>query len=147
MAKKKTSQTPNQHLKVPEELARIDALRKKLAGTDRDDHLDLLDQWEQKVKQASIMLALRGHEGIEMILKRAEQELREIDEVLGNSKPTDFSPDGLAKYAFEQKALYDRRELWEWFRSLFTDAKRQIQEVQYDLDTEDELEKNSTEGV
>lgn len=129
-------------LGVPPELARIDALREKLSGTDRDDHVADIDAWERKVKKSAILLSLQKHEGIQMILDRIDEECAEIDEALRLGKPTDFSPDGMAKYVYVQKALFDRRELWEWFRSLFTDAKRDIKEVQGDLDVQ-ELEEEA----
>lgn len=125
-------------LGVPPELARIAALRAKLAGTDRDDHLAELDIWETKVKKAAILLSLQGHEGIQILLDHANQELRDIDEVLREgSKPKLLSPEGSMTHTMEQWALFERKELWEWLRSLFTDAKRDIREVGRDLDMQE----------
>lgn len=147
MASKRSS-PKNQVLKVPDELQRIADLRARLAGTDRDDHLDLLDSWEKKVKKAFIFLSLERHEGVGILLDKCDQELEDIDEVLrAGSKPKELSPDGAMAYTMEQYALHQRKELWEWLRSLFTDAKRDIREVKLDLDGEDALEEESGLGI
>ncbi len=130
MAKKQES-----HLVIPPELQRISKLRERL--TDSQD-LQKLKEWEDKAKKSIILLSLQGHEGISMILKEAEQEIKDIATVIHNSKPTDLSPDGMAKYAHEQHALCSRKELWLWFRGLFTTAKMDLKAVQEDLDLEEE---------
>lgn len=131
-------------LQVPPELARIAALRKQLTGTDRDDQLKELDTWETKVKKAAILLSLQNHEGIQMIIDRADEELGNIERVLlEGSKPKELSPDGAMQHTMEQWAIYEKKELWEWFRGLFTDAARDIREVRQDLDLNEQQEEES----
>lgn len=126
-------------LEVPPELARIEALRAKFTGNGQEEQQKELDLWATKVKKAAILLSLEGHEGIQMILDRAEEELQQIDEVLlFGSKPKELSPEGAMRHAMEQYAIYEKKEHWEWFRGLFTEAKRQIKEVRQDLDLQDE---------
>lgn len=141
MAKKKKTSNKNQALKVPEELQRIADLRERLVGTDRPDHLEIIDGWENKVKKAAILLSLQRHEGIQILIEKAEEELVGIDEILRSnlSKPKELSPEGAMQFAMEQYALHTRKEFWEWFRSLFTDAVRDIKDVRADLDAEDAL--------
>lgn len=138
--KRKTPHLSTQAPILPDALHRIASLREKLTkgNTDREDHLQEIDAWERKVKKAVIILSLKGHDGIKMILEKTEQELKDIDEVLRTIRPTDFSPDGMSKHCHEIKSIHDRKDLWEWFRSFFTDAERDIQEVDSDLDLQDE---------
>ncbi len=130
-----------QKLTIPPELERIARLRDKFvkAGADSSD-IEKLDQWDRKVKKSIILLSLRGNDGVAMILDRIAQELGEIDEVLRNAKPPALTPEGAIAYTMEQAALFARRELWEWFWSLFTEAKRDIKEIKADLDAEEELD-------
>lgn len=140
------------NLVIPPELSRIARVRAKLNDPDvvrrkdaqqvEDDNTQMA-RWEKKVKDSLVILSLGGNDGITMILTKMDEELESIDEALRSSRPIDFSPDGLAKYASVQKGLFDRRDLWEWFRSLFTEAKRAIKEVRQDLDlqeNEDDLQ-------
>lgn len=113
-----------------------DVLRRKDPQQVEDDNAKLAE-WERKVRDGLVVLSLKDNDGIAMLLSHVEEELATIDEGLRNAKPTDFSPDGLAKYAYTQKALFDRRDLWEWFRSFFTDAKRAVREVREDLDLQE----------
>lgn len=105
-----------------------------------EDDNSMLASWEKKVKDALVILSLVGNDGIAMLLEKMDEELTGIDESLRTLKPTDFSPEGQAKYSYTMKALHDRRDLWEWFRSLFTEAKRAIREVRQDLDLQEEEE-------
>ena len=141
MAHKPPKKVKPLSLQVPPELERIEKVRAKLTGTDREDHLKELDIWATKVKKAAILLSLEGHEGIQMILDKADEELASIDQVLlEGSKPKELSPEGAMQHAMEQYAIYEKRELWTWFRGLFTDARREIKEVRQDLDLQEEEE-------
>lgn len=138
----KAKSTQNNHLVIPPELQRIANLRARM--TDIVD-FEKLKEWEDKVKKSIILLSLQKHEGVQMIVEQAEQEIKDINEGLAISKPEDFSPDGMAKYAHQQHALFSRRELWLWFRGLFTSAKMDLKVVQEDLDAEEENMKASDE--
>lgn len=137
------------NLVIPPELGRIQAVRERINDPTvvrRKDQQQVMDdnnrlrEWEKKVKEALVILSLGGNDGIAMILEKMDEELAAIDEALRSSRPADFSPDGIAKYAYVQKGLFDRRDLWEWFRGLFTEAKRSIREVRQDLDLQEEEE-------
>lgn len=144
MGKRKGKNPEISHLTIPPVLNRLATLRKTLSESpvgdpeERRGDIQQIDSWDMKARKALILLSLKGNEGIAMILAKIDEELQQIDEVIHSAKPTDMSPDGITKYANEQHAIFARRELWEWFRSLFTDAKRELREVDADLDVQEE---------
>lgn len=119
----------NKVLTNPPELDRLYKLREKLANTDREDHLLELDGWERKIKKALIFLNLQGHEGIQQLIAKANEEIREIDEVLIGTRPLDLSGEGALKYTYEAARLHDRRELWSWFKNLFQEANADLKDA------------------
>ena len=138
---RKEKKPTNTHLVIPPELARIDLLKKKFF--DPEDQKKF-KEWEDTVKKSIILLSLQKHEGVDMIITEAEKEILQIADLVAINKPTDFSPDGMAKYAHEQHALFTRRELWEWFRELFTKAELDLESIRNALDAEEEDINNDT---
>ncbi len=136
----------SQILQTPKELDRLYKLRARLAGTDRDDHLEEINKWEKEIKKALIFLNLRGHEGIGMLIDRANEEIAQVDEILRSTRPVDLSPEGVTKYAYESARLFDRKELWEWFKTLFDGAESALKDAEVFLDgQEDEgIEKDNS---
>lgn len=123
---------PEKILKAPAELERLAALRKKLYGTDRDDHLDELDMWEKKIKKALIFLNLKEHEGIPDIIAKAKEEIHLINLKLLTEEGTvdTYNPEVLIHKSIERQRLIDLRTVWTWFLSLFGDATTALKEAE-----------------
>lgn len=118
-------------LQNPPQLERLSALRAKLYGTDRDDHVAELDMWERKVKKALIFLNLKKHEGIPDILLKANEEIRAINAKLLEDRVQNnaYTPDMLINDSLERQRLLDLRSVWVWFKTLFEEAKTDLNEV------------------
>lgn len=132
-------------LKNPPELDRLYAIRQKLAGTDRDDHMAELDERERKIKRALIALNLKGHEGITMLLERANEEIKSINLKLLEERKTDgtFSPEALINDSLERQRLLDLRMVWQWFKGFFSEAEDEMKANREFLD-EQEKEEDET---
>lgn len=139
-------------LKNPPELDRLYRVRARLAGTDRDDHIEELNIWEGKIKKALIALNLKGHEGITMLIDRAKDEIREINDVLTSTRPVNLSAEGAQQYAYEAARLHDKKSMWEWFMEFFQEAETSISEAgvflsdQEFVDEEDPYKGSSPQG-
>ncbi len=121
----------NKYLPEEQILERIKALREKMARAGGDDSLAELDKWERKAKKALIFLSLQKHEGIQMVIERANEELKDISQRLLLERPDGSeSPE---KYALERQFLFDREDLWRWFKSLFVDAETELKMIEEDL--------------
>lgn len=116
-------------------LERIAENREKLQGAD-PEHLNSVDMWEVRVKKALIFLSLDGHEGIVEMKKRAKEEIVKINGLLLLANPADLSPAGSAKYAYEAARMFDKKEMWLWFLSLFTEQQAELDAVAAELDIE-----------
>lgn len=124
----------NEHLPDdPQELKDIARIREALFDTDRDDHLAILNDWEKRVKKALIMLNLRKNEGIQVILRMAEETIRGIDQELEGRKPKSLSPDDALEFAHETLLLHERRAMWEQFMRLFVDSEEDLEEIRSDI--------------
>lgn len=137
---------------APKELRDIAEIRKRLlAGNADEDQISEVGEWEARAKEALIFLNLKKHEGIGMILRRAFEELRDIDEVLRKQEVTDLSVEGAMKFASETAVLQERKKLWRWFIELFSVAESDLDairmEVERQLGDEDESAKNLEEEV
>lgn len=125
---------PEKVLKNPPELQRLYDLRQRLSGTDRDDHLEELSSWERRIKKSLIFLNLKGHEGIDQLLARADEEIAQINEKLLAEQDysvdiSNFTPERLIAHSIERQRLYDLRTVWKWFKSLFEDAEEGLNEA------------------
>ena len=131
-------------LKNPPQLERIYELRKKLYGTDRDDHVEELDLWERKTKKALIFLNLKEHEGIPDLLAKADEEIQLINAKLlaeefgPNIAPEDYRPEVLIHQSLARQRLIDLRTMWMWFKSLFEEAKTDLNEVEAFLEGQED---------
>lgn len=136
-------------LKNPAHLDRLYALRAGLAGTDRDDHLEEINEWERKIKRALIFLNLKEHEGIPDLLARANQEIKEINARLLSEELTEgeYSPEKLISASIERQRLYDLRSVWMWFKSLFEDANNELKAADAFLMTQEDDAKLEDEYV
>lgn len=130
----------NKILKDPEELERLNKIRAQLTGTDRDDHVGELDDWEQRIKQALIFLNLKGHEGIDMILARANDEIRAINlELIADVGEGTHTEAALIAESMNRRELLYRRKLWTWFKELFTEAESEMDAARAFLASQEEV--------
>lgn len=134
---------------TPPELAKIQRVRARLiaGGTDRDDHLKVIDDWEKRVKDALIALNLQKHEGVKMLMRRAGRELLEIDDILRTQRPKSLTPDDALAFAHETTLLHERKRLWEWFMGLFSDAREDLEDVMSEVMLEFEGERDDGEPI
>ena len=132
MAKKKI-------LKQPAILDRIEELREKLS--DGGDTTQILE-WEKRAKKSLILLSLKGHEGIEMIIEKAKDEIQYRQEIIKTIRPRDFSPEGAIKYAGEQALHFTAIDMWLWFIGLFTESEEDLASIEYEI-AADEKEKTA----
>jgi len=133
----KTTKKTNQHLKIPPVLERIALVRQRMQGTDRDDQLDEIDQWEARAKKSLILLSLQGHEGIDMIMEKAKDTIRECQKRLKEQRPRDMGEKSAVQYALDREFIFQQIDLWSWFLTIFIDAKEDVEIIQRELDVQD----------
>lgn len=124
----------NNVLQQPAALEKVAQVRQKLAGTDRDDHLEIVDGWEKKVKDSLIKLSLTGHEGIQMLVKHATDRIVEINKSLRSDQTDSFSAADMQKYAISNARKFEQKAMWLYFLSFFSDAQATLDSVEEDLD-------------
>jgi len=75
----------------PKELEKIDALKGRLLGTDRDDHwMDVLNM-EGDIKRELLKKDLTKHKGMQMLIDWMIQRVRDANELLARSKSKDLN--------------------------------------------------------
>ncbi len=119
----------NKILEENEILLRIAKIREKLGDTDRTDNLKELEQWEAKAKKALIFLNLKGHEGIEMIINKAKEEILNRQESLKSKRPASLDPQEAIKYASDRAFDFLGIDMWTWFLNLFLESELDLKEV------------------
>jgi hypothetical protein len=127
----------NAHLPEEDIFKRINAVRKRLGSTDRTDNLEETKAWERRAKRDLILLNLKKHEGIQMILDKAKEEISIRNKALRTERPTDLSPNSVAKYATERAFHFQALDLWTWFLSLFLDAEQDLKDLEAALEYEE----------
>lgn len=137
MAKKK-------HLKQPALLDRLEDLREKLAdGADANQIL----AWENRAKKALITLSLKGHEGIDMLIEKAKEEISYRQQIIQTVRPRDFSPEGALKYANQQAIHFTAIDMWLWFIGLFTEAEEDLAEIEHQILAAEKEKENPPEEM
>ncbi len=127
-------------LTTPNILKEINLVRSKLAGTDRTDHLAEVEQWERDAKKALIFLSMQGHEGIQMIVDKAKNEIQTCNKELISDRQRDRSDE---EYARSRQFLFDRIDLWTWFLNLFVESEEKLREIRASLDLQKETDAES----
>jgi len=122
---------------IPLPLKRLYQLRARLAGADQSD-IDEINKWETAIKKALIFLNLQKHEGVDMLIEKANSEIKTIEEILNETRPLDLSPDGALKYTYETARLHDKKALWVWFKDLFDEAETDLKDAEAFLDGQDD---------
>lgn len=121
-------------LEQPKELDKIALLRKKLIGTDRPDHVAIIDEKEHRIKDLLIKVSLLKHEGITMLLDMARSQIKDINHELIEADPKSFAPEHVMDYARTRARLMDRKELWAGFISFFGNAEDDLRTENAELD-------------
>jgi hypothetical protein len=111
-------------------LIRINKIRERLAGSDRTDHIQDTIEWERRAKRALIMMNARGHEGIQMIMEKAKEEIAYRNNSLATRRPEDMSPEGMHKYTTDRSLDFLALDMWLWFLNLFIDADQEMKDLE-----------------
>lgn len=107
-------------------LEKINKLRAKLLGADTSDQV-MLDSWEQEVKKAMITNSLQKHEGVQMIIQDAINDIKDINDVLSNSKSKDLSNS-------ERDSLIDVKNFYKKFINLFDTSQSTLDNMDKQID-------------
>lgn len=75
----------------PKELEKIDALKKRLLGTDRDDHWTEVLDMEGEIKRELLKKDLTKHKGMQMLIDWMIGRVRDANELLARSKSKDLN--------------------------------------------------------
>lgn len=114
-------------------LARIDALKRKLIGTDRPDHIEIVSEWEKKAKKSLLLLDLKKHQGVKILADMCVEQIKEANELLNISKSDSLS-------SSERDSLIEKRNVLLWLLRLFGQARDDLNQVSEDVDKEFENE-------
>ena len=85
-------------IKQAKELEKIDKLKDRLLGTDREDHWKEVLDIEQEIKRELLKKDLTKHKGMQMLIDWMIQRVRDARELLARAKSkdlTDSQRDGL----------------------------------------------------
>lgn len=143
------SKRTNKVLKEPEILLRIAEARERMA----DDELPQFEIWERRAKKNLILLSLKGHEGIDMLMDKAREEIKYRHSVLKSVRPINMSPSGVQKYAQENAVHFMTIDMWTWFLQLFVESQAELDQILTELniteerEAENEVENMGTETV
>lgn len=75
----------------PKELEKIDALKERLLGTDREDHwIEVLDM-EKEIKRELLKLDVAKHKGMQMLIEWLIARVRDSNELLARAKSTELT--------------------------------------------------------
>lgn len=75
----------------PKELEKLDELKNRLLGTDREDHWATVLEMEQDIKRELLKKDLTKHKGMQMLLDWMIARVRDANELLARSKSRDLS--------------------------------------------------------
>lgn len=104
-------------------------LRERLLGTDRDDHLDIINNWENDAKRAMFLDNLQEHEGIRIIKQHISDDIARVNNRLANEKSDKLTDS-------QRDALIDVRDYMSWFLDLFTASKSTLKDIEETVDKE-----------
>lgn len=75
----------------PKELEKVDTLKKRLLGTDREDHWREVLDMEGEIKRELLKKDLTKHKGMQMLIDWMIGRVREANELLARSKSKDLN--------------------------------------------------------
>ncbi len=131
----------------PQILDRIRKVRMQLAGSDREDHVRETEQWEARAKKALIIMSAAGHEGIQIIMEKARQEIRQINWKLVEEREVgfEFTTEMLINDSLEREDLLKMRKLWQWFLQIFGESQEDLNRITQELQVQESGEQEDIE--
>ena len=90
-----------------------------LNGGDEQDQAQIAE-WEKELKRAMLKSNLLEHDGIKLIFAELDSRIDGCNALLMNDRS--LTP-------ADRDKLFERRDAAEWFKSLFTGAKSQVQSI------------------
>ena len=128
-------------------LVRIQKVRERIAGSGREDQIQETIEWERRAKKALILMNAKGHEGFQIVLEFAKEQIKERNRSLKERRPEDMSPEGMHKYTTERAMDFLALDLWAWFLSLFMDAEIDLKDLENTLALEETPEDDEYRGA
>ena len=107
----------------------MDDILKKITEA-KGKFLDPSDQskigsWEAQAKRHLMTVSLKGHKGIELILKNYKADIADMNNVLLNDRELKDT---------ERVRLLDRREMYEKFIRIFDDAETGLEKIEKEVE-------------
>lgn len=145
MAKRKnTAQEAIDAIPQPRELKKIDALKKKLLGTDRDDHWQIAVDMEREIKVELLKHDLAEHQGFKLLLDWMIRQVSDTNALLSMARSKDLSDaqrDGLIERSDFIKAMVRFLDpKGKRLRDLEKELDFQLEDDDVDNDEEDTVE-------
>lgn len=106
----------------------IEKLKKKFVDPAFTEDKQTILAWERDVKKAQLRDDLANHDAMKEIIKKLEQDIKEIDDVL---KKQEVNSD---QDMLDRKALKYRRKLYFWFLNLFSSTKKTIKTIEKEIE-------------
>ena len=110
----------------PEILKNLDRIRLKLIGTDRDDHLQIFEDWRNTANKALLLMDLKEHNGFKQIMAEMNDWLNVIDEALKTANSRDL-PDK------ERDLLLARKKFMFDFLEIFSVSEQDLKIVEKEV--------------
>lgn len=122
----------------PKQLEKIDALKKKFLGTDRDDHWQEILAKEAAIKTALLKRDLTKHKGMKLLIEWIVRRIRDANDLLVRSKTKDLSPS-------ERDSLIELRDFMIELVRFLDPNGSELAELDRDLDYQ--LGEEEEEGI
>lgn len=110
----------------PEILKNLDRIRLKLIGTDRDDHLEIFNDWTKQATKALLLLDLKEHDGFKQIMTEMAGWIDVIDETLKTANSRDL-PDK------DRDLLLERKKFMVDFLEIFSVSEQDLKNVEKEV--------------
>jgi hypothetical protein len=142
---KKTPRTKERNLAATGQhpaLSRVDELKQKLLGTDREDHWQEVLDLEREVKEVLLKRDLTRHQGMQLLLKWMAAQVRQIQELLNIAKSDQVTPS-------QRDGMIEVRDFILALVAFLDPSGRRLKEITRELDyqlEEDEDDIGDSEG-
>lgn len=110
----------------PEVLKNLDRIRVKLIGTDRDDHLEIFNDWQKLANKALLLMDLKNHDGFKQIIAEMSEWIGVIDETLKTANSRDL-PDK------DRDILLERKRFMVDFLEIFSVSEQDLKNVEKEV--------------
>jgi len=88
-------------------------------------------EWEDKVKELSILDNLKEHAGVKIILNKFNHDIEEMNFLLKTAKSKELP-------GFERDLVIEKRNMYEWFTELFLNLNKEAKDIEKAIKKEDE---------